>query len=242
MVTLLKIGSRGPLVTQLQQALNAKLRPSPNLVTDGVFGGNTDRAVKAFQAASWLVVDGQAGVCTQNALYGQETYPPVLHNIPFIPQPTNTTCWAASTAMMTNSSVPAVKAKTPQDMWSDQAGLYNSSASDDAMTSGNRYARIHGLHCNPPMSWSLGKLRGSLQRGPLMFDMLWNASDYVARKGSPGHMICVVGIRGDDDQSGKGTTLRLHDPWAPNVGKRMSVNAFKWLNEVPTRTYRVFEK
>jgi len=242
MVTILKSGSRGPQVVALQKALNAKLGPSPNLVPDGIFGGNTDRAVKAFQAANWLVVDGHAGVCTQNALYGREAYTPVLHTIAFIPQPTNTTCWAASTAMMTNSTVMAVKAKTPQDMWSDQDGLYNSSETDDAMTSGNRYARIHGLRCNPPMSWMLSRLQAALQRGPLMFDMLWKASDYVAGSGSPGHLICVVGIRGDNDQSGIGTTLRLHDPWAPNVGKRMSVNAMKWLNEVPTRTYRVFEK
>lgn len=242
MITNLRIGSNGPLVTELQRGLNAKLRPCPNLVPDGIFGGNTDRAVKAFQADAWLVVDGIAGVCTQNALYDRETYSPVLHQIPFIPQPTNTTCWAASTAMMTRSTVAAVKAKTPQDMWSDQAGLFNSSQTDDAMTSGNRYARIHGLRCNPPMSWMLSKLRSSLQRGPLMFDMLWNASEYSAGHGSPGHMICVVGIRGDNDESGKGTTLRLHDPWAPNIGKRISVNAMKWLNEVPTRTYRVFEK
>ena len=242
MVAALRNGSRGPLVTDLQRALNLKVRPNPNLATDGVFGAATERAVKLFQADNWLVIDGYAGVCTLNALHSKEAYAPVLHRIAFIPQPTNTTCWAASTAMMTNSTVAAVKAKTPQDMWSDQAGLFNSSATDDAMTSGNRYARIHGLRCNPPMSWSLGKLKGALQRGPLMFDMLWSASDYVAGLGSSGHMICVVGIRGDDDQSGMGTTLRLHDPWAPGVGKRMSVNAFKWLNEVPTRTYRVFEK
>lgn len=242
MATLLKMGSKGPLVTQLQKALNNKLRPSPNLTADGDFGPKTERAVRQFQANNWLVVDGIAGVCTQNALFDTEAYLPVLHLIPFIPQPTNTTCWAASTAMMTNSNVAAVKAKTPQDMWSDQAGLFNSSESDDAMTSGNRYARIHGLRCNPPMSWSLGLLKSALMRGPLMFDMLWNASDYVAGFGSPGHMICVVGIRGDNDPAAVGTTLRLHDPWAPGVGKRMSVNAYRWLNEVPTRTYRVFEK
>jgi hypothetical protein len=92
------------------------------------------------------------------------------------------------------------------------------------------------------MSWSMGKLRGALQRGPLMFDMLWNAYNYTAGIGSPGHMICVVGVRGDNDESGAGTTLRLHDPWSPGFGKRMSVNALKWLSEVPTRTYRVFEK
>ena len=242
MATLLKIGSRGPLVADLQRALNTQLRPNPNLVPDGVFGPATDRAVKAFQAEKWLVVDGHAGVCTQNALYGKEAYAAVLHHISFIPQPTNTTCWAASTAMMTNSSVAVVKTKTPQDMWSDQAGLYNSSETDDAVTSGNRYGRIHGLRCHPPMSWSLSKLTGALRHGPLMFDMLWNVSDYLSGAGSPGHMICVVGVRGDNDQTGIGTTLRLHDPWSPNVGKRMSVNAMKWLNEVPTRTYRVFEK
>ena len=242
MVTILKIGSRGLLVTELQRALNSKLRPSPNLVTDGVFGGNTYRAVRAFQVEKWLVIDGEAGVCTQNALYDTESYAPILHRIPFIPQPTNTTCWAASTAMMTNSTVTAVKARTPQDMWSDQAGLLNSSETDDAMTSGNRYARIHNLRCNPPMSWSLGRLKGSLQRGPLMFDMLWDTSGYAAGRGSSGHMICVVGIRGNDDPSGAGTTLRLHDPWSPGIGKRISVNAMKWLIEVPTRTYRVFEK
>ena len=242
MVTTLRIGSRGSMVEELQRALNGKLRPSPNLVADGVFGSKTDQAVKAFQANMWLVVDGIAGVCTQNALYGNETYTPVLHRIPFISQPTQTTCWAASTAMMTNSTVSAVKAKTPQDMWSDEAGLFNSSDSDDAMISGNRYARIHGLRCNPPMSWMLSRLRLALQRGPLMFDMLWNSSEYAKGHGSPGHMICVVGIRGDNDESGVGTTIRLHDPWAPNVGKRISVNAKRWLNEVPMRTYRVFEK
>lgn len=242
MATLLKKGSGGPLVVQLQKALNVKLRLNPGLATDGVFGTKTETAVRRFQTDNWLVVDGIAGACTQNALFDTEAYAPVLHLIPYIRQPTNTTCWAASTAMMTNSSVAAVKAKTPQDMWSDQAGLFNSSETDDAITSGNRYARIHGLRCHAPMSWSLGRLKGALTRGPLMFDMLWNAGDYVSGNGSPGHMVCVVGIRGDDDPSGKGTTLRLHDPWSPSNGKRGSVNAFTWLAAVPTRTYRVFEK
>ncbi|TWT82336.1 putative peptidoglycan binding domain protein [Planctomycetes bacterium CA13] len=242
MITNLRIGSRGSLVKKLQLALNAKLRPSRNLAPDGIFGGKTYQAVKAFQVDRWLVEDGVAGVCTQNALYDKETYLSVLHLIPFIPQPTLTTCWAASTAMMTNSTVAKVKAKTPQDMWSDQAGLFNKSNTNDAMTSGNRYARIHNLRCNPPMSWALSRLRSALQRSPLMFDMLWNADDYVKGVGSPGHMICVIGIRGDDDPSGIGTTLRLHDPWKPNIGKKKSVNAMKWLNEVPTRTYRVFAK
>lgn len=242
MATLLRLGSRGPEVVELQRALNTALRPVVPLATDGVFGTKTDQAVRQFQQREWLIVDGLAGACTQNALHGREAYTPILHQIPFIPQPTTTTCWAASTAMMTRSTVAAVKARTPSDMWNDQVGLLNSSETDDPMTSGNRYARIHGLRCHPPMSWMLSRLRAALQRGPLMFDMLWRTDDYLAGLGSSGHMLCVVGIRGDDDPSGRATTLRLHDPWPPNVGRRQSVNALKWLNEVPTRTYRVFEK
>lgn len=171
MITILKTGSRGQLVEDLQRALNSKLTPSPNLVPDGKFGTRTRRAVRAFQRSKWLVVDGSVGPCTHNALYEQETYMPILHTIPFISQTTQTTCWAASTAMMTRSSVAAVKLRTPQDMWSDQNGLLNSSESDAAIVTGTRYARIHRLRCNPPRSWLLSALRSALQSGPLMFDM-----------------------------------------------------------------------
>jgi hypothetical protein len=37
-------------------------------------------------------------------------------------------------------------------------------------------------------------------------------------------MVVVAGIRGDDDPSGRGTTLRIFDPWPPNKGARSSVN------------------
>lgn len=241
MIPILKNGSRGPLVEDLQRCLNANLTPSPNLRPDGVFGSNTHRAVTTFQREKWLVVDGIVGPCTHNALYDHETYAPILHNHPFIPQPTQTTCWAASTAMMTRSSVAAVKARTPPDMWSDQSGLFNSSESDAAIVTGTRYARAHGLRCNAPQSWMLSALRSALQRGPLMFDMLWNASEYAAGAGSPGHMIVVVGMRGDNDLSGAATTLRLYDPWPPGAGNRHSVGHQRWMREVPTRTYRVFE-
>jgi hypothetical protein len=55
-------------------------------------------------------------------------------------------------------------------------------------------------------------------------------------------MIVVVGIRGDNDPSGKGTTLRIHDPWPVNRGRRRSVGYERWMRTVPTRTYRVFER
>jgi hypothetical protein len=149
--------------------------------------------------------------------------------------------------MMTNSSVPSVRAKTPDDMVAKDAngkdaGLANSSGSDQAMVSGTRYAKVHGLVCSQPQSYMVSALRAKIQTSPMMWDMLWNTYDYAAGLGSPGHMIVVIGMRGDNEPNGKGTTLRIHDPWPPNRGKIYSVGYFKWMQEVPTRTYRVFTK
>ena len=88
----------------------------------------------------------------------------------------------------------------------------------------------------------VSRLRSALGYGPLMFDMLWDVGEYTAGRASPGHMIVVVGIRGDDDESGIGTTLRIHDPWPPLKGDRYSVGYLRWMQEVPTRTYRVFHR
>lgn len=239
---ILRVGSTGGDVKKLQEALNQKLKPSLGLVPDGIFGGLTKSAVVRFQSENWLVIDGDVGPCTWNAVMDTETYKPVLHTLPFIPQPTPTTCWAASTAMITKSTVPAVIAKTPADLIASDGGLKNYSNTNDAVTNSQRYAKAHFLRFHPPMSWLVSALRAKIQQGPLMFDMLWDAGGYVSGVGSPGHMIVVVGVRGDDDESGLGTTLRIYDPWPPTVGKKYSVGYNKWINEVPTRTYRTFHK
>lgn len=240
--TVLRIGSRGSSVRTLQERLNTSLTPSPRLTPDGVFGPLTRNAVLRFQQANWLVEDGEVGPCTWNALMGTETYHPILHTIPFIPQPTPTTCWAASTAMVTRSNVPAVIARTPADLILPDGSLRNFSDTADQVTGSARFARTHGMTVVPPTSWLPVALVRMLSRGPLIFDLLWNATEYTAGRGSPGHMIVVVGIRGDDDQSGLGTTLRIYDPWPPNRGKRYSMGYFKWIQEIPTLTYHIYHK
>jgi hypothetical protein len=238
----LRLGSRGPEVKTVQAKLNARLSPSPKLSPDGVFGSSTQTAVVRFQQSEWLVDDGEVGPCTWNALLGTEAYPPVLHTIPFIPQPTSSTCWAASTAMVNRSNVPAIQMRTPADLILADGSLRNFSDTGDPLSGSTRFASANGMIVVPPTSWMPSALRSMLSRGPLVFDMLWDAKLYTKGSGSSGHMISVVGIRGDNDQSGRGTTLRIFDPWPPNRGKRYSVGYFKWIQEVPTRTYHIYHK
>ncbi len=64
----LHYGSRGTAVTRLQQALKDKGYLKGKV--DGIYGDQTYDAVKSFQRAKGLAVDGIAGRKTQNALYG----------------------------------------------------------------------------------------------------------------------------------------------------------------------------
>lgn len=243
-VTALSLGSKGEQVRRLQEALNRKL-PGCALRVDGDFGGNTLAAVRRYQDAEWLVVDGIAGQCTQNALFDLETYAPVRHMRYFIPQPTDNTCWAASTAMLKNSTVPAVIAATPPDLIAG-GGLSNSSNQEDWRPASERFARAHGLRVYGPQSWIPQAFAGLVRHGPVMVSTLWQVGGYLKRvpggyEGSPGHMTLVVGVRGDNDPTGKGTTLMVYDPWEPNVGRKWRVSYYRWVTEVITRTYRLFQ-
>jgi len=75
---MLRVGSRGPLVTALQQRL-VTLRFDVGGV-DGIFGQKTFMAVQAFQRAHGLVVDGVVGPKTADALDldGTPSHAPVV--------------------------------------------------------------------------------------------------------------------------------------------------------------------
>ena len=66
MASTLKYGSSGDEVKKLQEALNATGKY--NLATDGKFGAKTQEAVKAYQKANGLAVDGIVGTNTWGAL------------------------------------------------------------------------------------------------------------------------------------------------------------------------------
>ncbi len=64
----LRLGSRGPAVRALQQALNVKHQYG--LAVDGIFGPRTEAAVRDFQAHMGLAVDGIVGPNTWRELSG----------------------------------------------------------------------------------------------------------------------------------------------------------------------------
>ena len=65
-----RIGSRGGCVTAIQNLTNYFY--SPDLVTDGIFGGKTDTAVRSVQSRFGLRVDGIVGPQTWRLLCGPQ--------------------------------------------------------------------------------------------------------------------------------------------------------------------------
>lgn len=68
--TSLRLGSKGDKVTNLQTRL---VEEGYDIAVDGSFGPETEAAVKAYQKAKGLTVDGSAGNQTQTSLYGPLT-------------------------------------------------------------------------------------------------------------------------------------------------------------------------
>ena len=52
----------------------------------------------------------------------------------------------------------------------------------------------------------------------------------------------IFGIDTDNDPTGLGTLLHIHDPWALNVGKIFQESYYALLNETPCFTYGVFTR
>jgi Putative peptidoglycan binding domain len=73
-MTPLRQGSKGPRVREIQGLLNSK-GARPRLGVDGDFGPLTDTAVRTFQTAKHLPVDGLVGPKTWSALHNRNSQP-----------------------------------------------------------------------------------------------------------------------------------------------------------------------
>lgn len=94
-----RMGSKGDEVAKIQTKLRELgLYRGP---VDGDFGGGTRAAVKAFQAAAKLEVDGKVGPITWNALFGEAIPSPAIRD-----KPLNHRCLALTGAFETGAGVP----------------------------------------------------------------------------------------------------------------------------------------
>ena len=230
-----RIGSTGPFVEELQRLLNTRLSPSPNLDPDGQFGSHTRSTVLRFQAQNWLVEDGEAGDATFNVLRNMEAYAD-LHRIHLVMQPTRTSCWAASTAMLLGQPHPV---DAPDFMKFPDGSLRNDSELDNPLITTQYAAHFH-LRIFPPMSWQPSALAGILHAGAVMVNVLWNSASYAGGHGSSGHMVVFAGIRGDG--SADATTIRVYDPWPPGSGAIYSVSYGRLMRNVPAATYQLYQR
>lgn len=237
--SILRSGSSGPLVRDLQLALNARLNPSPNLMISGIFDARTTAAVRAFQNANWLEVDGIAGPCTLDSIYETELSRPILHNVRFLPQPTEMTCWAAAVAMLKGTTVDAVRMVTPRELVAPNGGLHNGTGTGTVADIHRAFARAHGLQYHGPQSWPVSTLIGMLRRGPLVMEMVRNPADFQAGKAVPGHYFVVVGARGSHLPDGTATTLRFYDPYPPGRGEILSMAYASLLRHVPLASFGI---
>jgi len=235
---LLRRGSKNTYVADVQAELNTVVTPYPGLVVDGIFGWRTQQAVKRFQAQNPpLAVDGIVGPNTHGVLFPNGDPQPIFHPIRMIAQPTETSCWAAATAMMTGTSVKQVINSTPDSMIRDDGTLKNHSGGNNGIIEGTRYARLHGLRCNPPMTWTPALLRNTLRQTPLMFDMLWDDAAYTNNRPSQGHMVVAAGCTG----IGANMQITVYDPYPARRGTRRLVDYGEWVRTTPAQAYRVFE-
>lgn len=231
----LRSGSRGQSVSELQAFLNERLRPGPNLNPDGNFRGNTRTAVLRYQRENWLVDDGIVGNCTWNALLEIENYK-ILHRVSLVSQPTAFSCWAASTAMILGRRTPVT---APANMLNANGALLNDSELNDATVS-SRFCRNYGLRLHAGHSWTAPGLANIIRRNPVMCNVLFNVQGFSSGAGSDSHWVVIAGIRGDAVAAN--TTLRIYDPLPQGRGAVYSVNYATLMRNLPAATYQLFQR
>lgn len=128
------------------------------------------------------------------------------HDLSYVKQSTNNTCWAASTAMMMDRP-------TDMEIVSEMQNSYPDSVWTDGATDMElgQVAKIYGLEqvypvCQGPEGW----FQWLSDNGPML----------IAIGGTGYHSIVVAGIRGGDDdltQTCEPVQVHVLDPWHGDV-------------------------
>lgn len=214
----LKQGDRGSAVWLVQQALidlgySMPVSVKKNLGSpDGIFGGETLAAVRAFQSACKLSPDGIAGKNTlaqlDLRLAGQ---PPVgvRYDVPLIPQNHKMGCWAAGISMLIGwkdgkSVTPLTVARRCAHESQLETGL-------DAEDHGP--LDTWGLEVAPAQTYTVQGFYNLLEvRGPL----------WVAAKVGGAHIRVVTGIH--VGTTAGDTVVFINDPWEVGMATFRSSN------------------
>lgn len=197
----LRNGSRGLDVQYMQRLLiRADVRENADIPfcdTDGIFGQETERAIRALQRRRpGMMVDGVVGPRTWTAL-GLRSHRE--HPIRLFGQPTGMTCWSAAATMIlgTHRSVTQGAAET-----GPQGGLR---PSIDNITAFGR-----GL------GWRMPNATPTV---PTLVALLMQTPLWLTAQHSTGrHAVVLSGVYSDGDASGIGTMVRIHDPWPQGHG------------------------
>lgn len=204
-------GQTGPFVRDLQLALNARLMPSPNLMINGSFNAETQKAVIAFQETNWLCPSGHCDQATLDCLYGAEAHRPIQHNLRYQPRQNPQTGWAAMVAMLRRVSLATILAGTPAEFLSPNSGLASPDSADQRQTARRRLLAPHGLTLHPGLSLTVSRLVEALRQGPVGLERLYDPMGPRAGK-APAEFLVVAAARGSHGPSGTTTTLRIYDP------------------------------
>jgi len=148
----------------------------------------------------------------------------IYYHVPFIPQPTNASCWSASIAMILwwrdceDAQMRSVDALTPEQV-ANNIDYWNEHFRTGMDAFDTQPLDEYGFITIPPMSFPIETLVGYLEQSPL----------WVAYNGctnpltSCSHAVVLVGMLGDGTP--ENTNVILHDPddgsgTYPNLGER----------------------
>lgn len=204
-------GQTGPFVRDLQLALNARLMPSPNLMINGSYNAETQKAVIGFQEANWLSTTGHCDQATLDCLYGAEAHRPIQHNLRYQPRQNPQTGWAAMVAMLRRVSPATILAGTPAEFLLPMGGLASFDSAEQRQTARRRLFGPHGLTLHPGLSLTVSRLIDALRQGPVGLERIHDTPG--PRPVAPmAQFLVVAAARGSHGPGGATTTLRIYDP------------------------------
>jgi peptidoglycan hydrolase-like protein with peptidoglycan-binding domain len=204
-------GARNDWVRYLQDCLVAAGYEShlgaPGV--DGIFGPLTEAAVRAYQEANGLQVDGIVGPETWGALEGgggatSRAAIDVSYSITLIPQDTPMSCWAAGLAMLLEYHGDP---KTQQEI-ADECGIPHALDAGASSSEFEACASQLGFKLEPGQCGGPDLLAGWLEQyGPIFV---------VDTAGLGYHGVVIGGVKGDGTP--EGTVAVEYNPWPPGTG------------------------